>query len=83
MYGPVISVALILGFFFTSSVDAAPKWPLPEGVKSIEVDGYDMAYQETGSGVPIVLVHGSLNDLRVWHAQEPEFAKNTVSSRSA
>ena len=70
-----IWTALILGFLFASPVGAAPKWPLPEGIKSVEVNGYDMAYKETGSGVPIVLVHGALNDYRVWYAQEPEFSK--------
>ena len=34
-----------------------------------------MAYQEQGSGAPLVLVHGSLNDYRVWAAQAPEFAR--------
>ena len=63
-------------FVFVMPVQAAPKWPLPEGLKSLEVNGYDMAYQETGSGVPLILVHGSINDYRVWAAQVPEFAKN-------
>ena len=27
---------------------AEPKWPLPEGMKSTEVNGYDMAYLESG-----------------------------------
>ena len=31
---------------------AAPKWPIPNGIKTIEVNGYDMAYQEAGSGIP-------------------------------
>jgi len=72
---PAVCAALISGFLFASPAVAAPKWPLPEGIKSVEVNGYDMAYQETGSGYPIVLVHGALNDYRVWYAQEPEFSK--------
>jgi esterase len=63
-------------FMFVMPVQAAPKWPLPEGVKSVEVNGYDIAYQETGSGVPLVLVHGAISDYRGWAAQVPEFAKN-------
>ena len=48
-------------------------WPLPEGIKSVEVNGYPMAYQESGSGTPLVLVHGSLNDYRCWNFQIPAF----------
>jgi len=47
---------------------AEPKWPLPEGMKSTEVNGYDMAYQESGAGAPLVLVHGALSDYRIWAA---------------
>jgi esterase len=72
----VITLILIgLAFFLSQPVVAAPKWPIPEGLKTIEVNGYDMAYQETGSGTPLVIVHGALNDYRVWYAQVPEFSK--------
>jgi pimeloyl-ACP methyl ester carboxylesterase len=50
-------------------------WPLPEGVKSIEVNGYPMAYHESGSGIPLILVHGSLNDYRYWDSQIGVFAE--------
>ncbi len=30
------------------------------------VDGYDLHYTELGSGIPLVLVHGSLGDQRWW-----------------
>ncbi|HYC46067.1 MAG TPA: alpha/beta fold hydrolase [Burkholderiales bacterium] len=49
-------------------LEATP-WPLPEGVKSVEIDGYPLAYVEAGSGPPVVLVHGSLNDFRTWRPQ--------------
>jgi hypothetical protein len=57
--------ALTLVFYFVGSnlqANAEPRWPLPEGIKSAEVNGYDMAYQEAGSGPHIVLVHGALTD---------------------
>jgi esterase len=54
---------------------SAPKWPIPDGVKTIEVNGYDMAYQETGNGIPLVLIHGSMADYRIWNAQTPSFSK--------
>ena len=35
-------------------------------VKTVRVNNYDMAYVERGSGVPLILVHGSLSDYRTW-----------------
>lgn len=52
-----------------------PTWPIPEGIKTVEVNGYHMAYQETGSGTPLVLIHGSLADYRTWATQVPDFSK--------
>ena len=54
---------------------AGPKWPIPDGLKTIEVNGYDMAYQETGSGIPLVLIHGAVSDYRGRTMQVPEFSK--------
>ena len=45
------------------------EWELPSGMKTLSVNGYDMAYVERGHGTPILLVHGSLNDCRVWTGQ--------------
>jgi hypothetical protein len=33
-----------------------------------------MKFKVTGSGEPLVLVHGALTDLRMWHAIEPMLA---------
>ena len=72
----LITVTLIGLFSFgPRPAAAAPKWPIPEGIKTIEVNGYDMAYQETGNGIPLVLIHGAVNDYRVWTIQVPEFSK--------
>lgn len=54
---------------------AAPKWPIPEGIKTIEVNGYDMVYQETGSGIPLLLLHMHPADYRSWDSQVPDFSK--------
>jgi esterase len=67
-------LVFIAGCFLSWPANAEPRWPLPQGVKSIEVNGYDMAYQEAGSGAPIILVHGAVTDYRFWSAQVPEFA---------
>lgn len=50
-------------------------WPLPEGIKSVTVNGYPMAYREDGGGTPLILVHGSLNDYRYWNSQIRVFAE--------
>ena len=60
----------------TVSVQAAALWPIPEGLKTVEVNGYPMAYQDTGSGTPLILIHGSLVDYRTWRKQIPVFSKS-------
>jgi pimeloyl-ACP methyl ester carboxylesterase len=35
-------------------------------VKILHVNNYDMSYVERGSGVPLILIHGSLSDYRTW-----------------
>nr|WP_276081445.1 alpha/beta hydrolase [Methylobacterium sp. GC_Met_2] len=57
------------------ATQAQADWSTPEGTQRVVVDGYPLTYQVTGSGEPLVLVHGSLNDYRIWYAQVPEFAK--------
>src|ERR1700687_972810 len=37
-------------------------------MQTLHVNGYDMAYLEVGQGPPLVCVHGSLCDFRVWSA---------------
>lgn len=42
-----------------------------EATKSVMVNGSRLAYVEHGSGQPVVLVHGGINDWRTWRAQIP------------
>lgn len=44
-------------------------------VKTLNVNGYDMSYVERGSGVPLILVHGSLSDYRTWLPLLNEFSE--------
>lgn len=37
-------------------------------MQTLRVNGYDMAYLEVGEGPPLVCVHGSLCDFRIWSA---------------
>jgi esterase len=64
-------IALLTCMAPAKSEPANPKWPIPDGVKWIEVNGYPMSYQDNGEGVPIVLVHGAVNDYRVWAGTIP------------
>jgi pimeloyl-ACP methyl ester carboxylesterase len=50
-------------------------WELPPGVKSLRVNGYDMAYMERGTGAPLVLVHGAMSDFRYFGPSIDTFAK--------
>lgn len=46
-----------------------------EGIKSVSVNGANLAYLEKGSGEPVVFVHGGYSDLRTWLTQIPAFAQ--------
>ena len=47
-----------------------------ERMKHVHANGADFAYVEKGRGVPIVLVHGSLSDFKMWSAQMDALARN-------
>jgi pimeloyl-ACP methyl ester carboxylesterase len=40
----------------------------------ISADGTPIAYERTGSGPPLILVHGSINDRTIWRRVVPAFA---------
>lgn len=42
----------------------------------VAVDGARLAYEITGAGPPLVLIHGSLLDRRLWDAHVPAFARH-------
>lgn len=46
-----------------------------KGIRTIAVNGYEMAYLECGQGAPLVLIHGSLNDYRAWVSQVEPFGE--------
>jgi len=35
-------------------------------MKHLCINGYDLAYLELGQGTPLLLIHGSLDDFRIW-----------------
>ena len=71
----VTLILICLSSFLSLPAMAAPNWPIPEGIKTIEVNGYPMAYREAGSGVPLVLLHMHPADYRSWDTQVPDFSK--------
>ncbi|MET4280126.1 MULTISPECIES: alpha/beta hydrolase [unclassified Bradyrhizobium] len=54
--------------------EVKPDWPIPSELKWEAINGYPMAYREAGEGTPIVLVHGSTSDYRIWNAQFGAFS---------
>ena len=74
----LLIMLILIGLASCASLRGAsppPTWPIPEGINTVDVNGYHMAYQETGSGIPLVLIHGALSDYRTWETQVPDFSK--------
>ena len=44
--------------------------------KTVIVNGCELAYVAQGSGEPVIFVHGSISDLRIWDKQMAAFAEN-------
>src|SRR5712671_627341 len=51
---------------YCSRFDPPP--PREPPMQTLNVNGYDMAYLEVGQGPPLLCVHGSLCDFRIWSA---------------
>lgn len=71
-----IGSAIRLAGAFVMALLAACTMPetRSDTVRTMRVNGYDLAYLESGSGTPVVLIHGSLNDYRAWEPQMKPFA---------
>lgn len=72
---PRMFVILLSSLLLVSCAHQSRDWPLPTGVKAIQVNGYDMAYAEQGVGTPLVLVHGALSDHRYFASAMEALAK--------
>ncbi len=74
----LLIMLMMIGLASCASLQVAsspPTWPIPEGIKTVDVNGYHMAYQEAGSGTAFVLIQGAMSDYRTWDTQVPDFSK--------
>jgi len=72
----VITISITMLILGGCETTLRPSWQLPTDVKSLEANGYPIAYVERGSGPTVVLVHGALNDYRTWAPQMEALAQN-------
>lgn len=70
----VSALAILLAGCQTTPTQVARTWEVPAGVKTMSVNGYDMAYIENGTGTPVIFVHGAGVDYRYMAAQVDDFA---------
>ena len=61
--------ALLIAALLVPSIALSQSDPNAREVQKVTVNGYALAYVAEGSGPPMVLVHGSSSDYRVWGAQ--------------
>ena len=53
----------------------AQELPGETSLKSVQVDGAELHYLDQGKGVPVILVHGGLEDYRAWLPQMEPFSQ--------
>lgn len=70
------TAALLGCLLFPAVALCAPGWSIPDGLKTVEVNGYPMAYVEAGTGAPVVVIHGAWVDSRLFKGQVAEFSKS-------
>lgn len=78
---PVIAFsALLASFLFACNSNSETKeaeaaLPQTPEIKSVFVNGDSLHYIDIGKGDPVVFVHGTLDDYRVWQMEFDTFAK--------
>ena len=50
--------------------------PTTPEIKSVFINGDSLHYIDIGKGEPVIFVHGTLDDYRLWYMQMDTFAKN-------
>jgi pimeloyl-ACP methyl ester carboxylesterase len=67
--GRLALVAALCGAASSAVWSAPVSWPVPDNVKTVEVNGYPLAYTEAGNGSPVVIIHGAWVDHRLFLPQ--------------
>ena len=73
-----VSLIVLLFIVFAHQTPAQNPEPLEQAqrqLKLVRVNGVELHYLERGKGVPVILVHGGLDDYRMWEAQLEPFAR--------
>ena len=77
-----IVTSVIISFFLfacnsnTEKTEVQATQPAAPEIKSVFVNGDSLHYIEIGKGDPVIFVHGTLDDYRLWYMQMDTFAKN-------
>ena len=77
-----ISIAAILAFFLFACNSNSEKpetqvtQPATPELKSVFINGDSLHYIDIGKGEPVIFVHGTLDDYRLWQLQLDTFAKH-------
>lgn len=66
---------VLLALALVSGCQSIPSTTLPQP-RLMQVDGALLPYIEQGQGIPVVFVHGSMSDYRIWESQ-----RSAVASR--
>ena len=76
----ILTIAVLVLFCAAfSSQTAAQNVAAPQTkrrLKKVRVNGVELHYLEKGKGIPVIFVHGGLDDYRMWEAQMEPFAQS-------
>jgi pimeloyl-ACP methyl ester carboxylesterase len=68
-------ICFVLGAFLSQPL-LAQESPSPGSLKPIRVNGVELHYLDQGTGVPVIFVHGGLEDYRAWLPQMGAFSEH-------
>ena len=71
----LLMTAVFSAFAGCAGMSGQPAWSLPPTVTTAWVNDYPMAYRDSGSGPPVLFIHGAFEDYRSWESQMPEFSR--------